>query len=45
MPDGVELIISQDYLFFVKYNGTYYSFGIGKESLIVDGNTYTATKK
>lgn len=45
MPDGVELVISQDYLTFVEYNGTDYSFGIGQDSLIVDGKTYTATKK
>lgn len=45
MPDGVELVISQDYLLLVKYNDTYYFLGIDKDSLIVDGNTYTATKK
>lgn len=45
MPDGVDLVISQDYLTFVEYNGTDYSFGIGQDSLIVDGKTYTATKK
>lgn len=45
MPDGVELVISQDYLLLVKYNDTYYFLGIDEDSLIVDGKTYTATKK
>ena len=44
MPDGVELWLSQDNIPFVVIDNVNYDWAINKGDLIVDGNTYTATK-
>ena len=45
MPDGLKIWISQDNVHGITYNGMNYYFAFIDDDLIIDGNTYTATKK
>ena len=45
MPDGLKIWISQDNVHGITYNGMNDYFAFIDDDLIIDGNTYTATKK